>query len=68
MSRFSLRCLILFAALIVCRLASARAEALKIVSTPSGATVELNGVLAGTTPFEKGFPGGYFHHTRTTFG
>jgi len=34
---------------------NSRAESLKITNTPSGATVE----LAGTTPFEKDFPGGF---------
>jgi len=46
----------------------ASAEKLQITSNPSGATVELNGVPAGTTPFEKGFPGGFFHKTKTSFG
>jgi serine protease Do len=46
----------------------ADADKLQITSTPSGATVELNGVTAGTTPFEKDFPGGYFHKTRTSMG
>jgi hypothetical protein len=55
MPRFSLRCVILFAALLFCRLAAARAETLRIVSTPAGATVELNGVLAGTTPSRRIF-------------
>jgi len=44
------------------------ADTLKITSTPSGATVEIDGVLAGTTPFEKDYPGGYFHKTRTSMG
>jgi len=47
---------------------SAFADSLKITSNPPGATVELNGVLAGTTPFEKDLPGGYFHRTRTSWG
>jgi S1-C subfamily serine protease len=46
----------------------ALAEKLQITSNPSGAAVELDGVAAGTTPFEKDFPGGYFHKTRTSFG
>jgi serine protease Do len=46
----------------------AHADKLQITSTPSGATVELDGVAAGTTPFEKDFPGGYFHKTRTSMG
>ena len=41
------------------------AEKLQITSTPAGASVELDGVTVGTTPFEKGFPGGYFHKTYT---
>jgi hypothetical protein len=44
------------------------AESLRITSTPPGAVVELNGVVADTTPFEKDFPGGYFHRTRTSLG
>jgi len=44
------------------------AETLKITSNPPGATVELDGVASGTTPFEKDFPGGYFHKTKTSMG
>ena len=44
------------------------AEKLTIVSTPPGATVEINGIVAGTTPLEKDYPGGYFHRTRTAVG
>ncbi len=44
------------------------ADKLQITSTPPGATVELDGVAAGTTPFERDFPGGYFHKTRTSLG
>jgi len=46
----------------------APAQSLKIDSTPSGATVELDGVPVGTTPLDKKFPGGYFHRTKTAFG
>jgi serine protease Do len=45
-----------------------RAETLKVTSTPSGATVELDGVNVGITPCELKFPGGYFHKTHTIFG
>jgi serine protease Do len=48
--------------------ASARADTLKITSTPSGATVEINGVAVGTTPYEEQLPGGYFHKTKTALG
>jgi PEGA domain-containing protein len=44
------------------------AEKLQITSNPPGATVEIDGVAMGTTPFEKEYPGGYFHKTRTSFG
>lgn len=48
--------------------AYALADKLRISSNPSGATVEIDGVGMGTTPFEKEYPGGYFHKTRTAFG
>lgn len=54
--------------LLVAVVTTARAEKLEITSNPSGATVEIDGVAVGTTPFEKDFPGGYFHKTRTVFG
>jgi hypothetical protein len=41
------------------------ADTLKITSTPSGASVEINGVTVGTTPYEEEVPGGYFHKTKT---
>src|SRR5712691_1809326 len=46
----------------------AAADKLQITSNPAGATVELDGLTVGTTPFEKDFPGGYFHKTRTSLG
>jgi S1-C subfamily serine protease len=53
--------------LLVCP-ALSEADTLKITSNPPGATVEIDGVLAGTTPFEKDYPGGYFHKTLTSMG
>ena len=47
---------------------SIRADTLKITSTPSGATVEINGVAVGTTPYEEQLPGGFFHKTKTALG
>jgi len=44
------------------------ADTLKITSTPPGASVEINGVTVGTTPYEEQVPGGYFHKTRTALG
>jgi serine protease Do len=47
---------------------TANADILKITSNPSGATVEIDGVVAGTTPYEMKVPGGYFHRTHSVFG
>jgi serine protease Do len=46
----------------------ARADTLTITSSPPGATVEIDGVVVGTTPFQMKVPGGYFHKTKTVFG
>jgi hypothetical protein len=35
---------------------------------PPGATVEFDGIVVGTTPFERDFPGGYFHRAKTAIG
>ena len=34
----------------------------------AGATVQINGVLVGTTPYEQSIPGGYLHKTKTALG
>ena len=68
MPRLFLRQLFLLASLYFCLLSSTLAKTLKIISNPPGAMVELNGVVAGTTPIEKAFPGGYFHRTHTKWG
>ena len=44
------------------------ADTLEITSTPSGATVEINGVARGTTPYREDLPGGYFHRPLTALG
>src|SRR5271170_1810319 len=44
------------------------AESFNITSAPSGANVEIDGALVGTTPFHTDYPGGYFHKTHTVFG
>lgn len=45
------------------------AEELRVMSTPPGATVEIDGKAVGTTPYtSKKLPGGYFHKTATVFG
>src|SRR6266446_5499658 len=56
------------ALLLLCSPLRAAADKLQITSMPPGATVELDGVVAGTTPFERDFPGGYFHKTKTSMG
>jgi S1-C subfamily serine protease len=48
--------------------AIARADKLTITSNPSGATVEIDGVKVGKTPFVKDYPGGYFRRTKTVVG
>jgi S1-C subfamily serine protease len=48
--------------------AIARADKLMITNTPSGATVEIDGVKVRRTPFVKDYPGGYFHRTKTAVG
>jgi Trypsin-like peptidase domain/PEGA domain len=46
----------------------ALADTLKITSNPPGATVEIDGVSVGVTPYEEEVPGGYFHKTKTVLG
>lgn len=57
-------------ALLGCLLTAARtyADDLTITSSPPGATVEIDGMAAGTTPYKIEYPGGYFHKTHTAFG
>jgi hypothetical protein len=43
------------------------AETLTITSSPPGATVEIDGVLAGATPYRVDYPGSYFHKPHTVF-
>jgi serine protease Do len=47
---------------------AAKADTLTLVSTPPGATVEIDGVVVGKTPYEMKVPGGYFHKTHSVFG
>jgi hypothetical protein len=44
------------------------AETLTITSSPPGATLEIDGKVVGTTPYEVTYPGGFFHKTHTVFG
>jgi hypothetical protein len=43
------------------------AETLTITSSPPGATVEIDGIAAGTTPYRVDYPGSYFHKPHTVF-
>ena len=45
----------------------ARAETLTITSTPSGASIEINGMAAGATPYAIDYPAGYFHKPHVVF-
>src|SRR5271168_455910 len=61
----------IIALVFVCLLIStlpAAAEKLHITSNPPGAAVSIDGVAAGVTPFDKDYPGGYFHKTLTSMG
>lgn len=44
------------------------ADTLTITSAPTGATVEIDDIKAGTTPLQLKVPGGFFHTTRTVMG
>ena len=46
--------------------ALASAKTLKIISTPPGATVELEGKVVGVTPYEQDFPSGFFQRPMTS--
>jgi hypothetical protein len=63
-------CLLAFCCLIgLSALASSvRADVLTITSSPSGASLEIDGQSVGPTPYKIDYPGGYFHRTRTVFG
>lgn len=43
------------------------ADNLAITSDPPGATVEIDGIVAGKTPLQTTFPGSYFHKTHSVF-
>lgn len=68
MTRACARIFLISISLLPCTAQSLRADTLTITSTPPGATVEIDGVAVGTTPYEMKVPGGYFHRTHTAFG
>jgi serine protease Do len=43
------------------------ADTFTISSNPPGATVELDGIVVGTTPYEMNVPGGYYHRVHSVF-
>jgi PEGA domain len=47
--------------------AGTRADSLTITTSPAGATIEINGLAAGTTPYKIDYPGSYFHKPHTAF-
>lgn len=63
-------CLYASLALLACLPLAPRttAETLTITSSPAGASVEIDGVVVGKTPYKLNYPGGYFHRTHTVFG
>jgi S1-C subfamily serine protease len=60
--------LLLAAWLVVIYPSRANADKLRITSAPPGATVMIDGVTVGTTPYEKTVPGGYLRKTKTSIG
>ncbi|MGH9711809.1 MAG: PEGA domain-containing protein [Candidatus Acidiferrales bacterium] len=42
-------------------------ETLTITSSPPGATLEIDGQVVGTTPYEISYPSSYFHKPHTVF-
>jgi S1-C subfamily serine protease len=59
---------LLFAIIVIPHEVLAAKHYLTITSDPSGATVEINGVRVGTTPYQVEIPDGYLHGTKTVFG
>ena len=39
-----------------------------VTSDPPGASVEIDGIVVGTTPYQVEVPGGYLHGTKSVFG
>jgi hypothetical protein len=44
-----------------------QAGTLTITSTPSGATIEIDGIAAGKTPYHQDFPGAYLQKPHSVF-
>ncbi len=57
--------LLLLASFLLARVACA--DSLTITTSPPGATIEINGLAAGTTPYRIDYPGSYFRKPHTAF-
>jgi len=68
MKRYYRSLLWFYACLLFLSPRTCKGDTLKVTSDPTGATVEIDGVVVGTTPYEMKVPGGYFHKTHSVFG
>lgn len=48
--------------------AAAAGKSLTISTTPPGASLEIDGLRVGATPYRTDYPSGYFHKPHTSFG
>ncbi|MGB7226113.1 MAG: PEGA domain-containing protein, partial [Candidatus Acidiferrales bacterium] len=65
--RFPWACLCFCALFLASIVPAARANTLTVTSVPAGATVEINGLIVGTTPLSYKMPGAYFHKPHASF-
>lgn len=65
---FGFRALILCLFFLLCPARNFAKDYLSINSEPSGATVELDGIVVGKTPYSVEIPGGYLHGSKSVFG
>jgi hypothetical protein len=61
MKRRALQMLLYSSVFLIGMASPVHAETLKITTTPPGASVEIDGIAVGTTPYEVNYPAGYFH-------
>lgn len=65
---FGSRALILCVFFLLCPARNLAKDYLSINSQPSGATVELDGIVVGKTPYSVEIPGGYLRGSKSVFG
>ena len=65
---FGPRALVLCAFFLLCPTLNLAKDYLSINSQPSGATVELDAIVVGKTPYSVEIPGGYLHGSKSVFG